>query len=224
MFVVIEGLDGAGKSTQVAQIIKWFETQGKQVEYLHFPRFNAPVYGELIAKFLRGDLGAIDEVNPYLVAMIYAGDRADAANLINSWLNEGKVVLVDRYVLSNIAYQCAKVGGEWEAKELKDWILNLEYEHNKIPKSDLTIFLDVPFKFTEKKLTQTRTGEDRSYLQGKEDIHEASLSFQEQVREVYLAHRDANYTIVSCANETTGEMLPIEEISTKILKIIELKA
>ena len=45
-----------------------FERKGIESEYLHFPRFDAPVYGDLIARFLRGDLGLLEQVNPYLVA------------------------------------------------------------------------------------------------------------------------------------------------------------
>lgn len=219
MFIVVEGLDGAGKSTQVARLTQWLESQGKRVEYLHFPRFSAPVYGELIARFLRGELGKIDEVNPYLVALIYAGDRAEAASMVRSWIAEGVVVLVDRYVLSNIAYQCAKLTEG--KKELKEWILDLEYSSNNIPQPTVTVFLDVPFKFTAAKLTEERTGDDRDYLKGKKDIHEASLDFQESVREVYLDHSAENYHIVECADMTTGDMLPIESISEKVNSIVQ---
>ncbi|WP_462376697.1 nucleoside/nucleotide kinase family protein, partial [Rikenella microfusus] len=129
MFIVIEGLDGAGKSTQVGLMRRLLaERYGKTVEYLHFPRFDAPVYGDLVARFLRGELGALDEVNPYLVALIYAGDRQQAAPLIRSWQADGKAVIVDRYVYSNIAYQCAKLPPEilsGERNALKHWILDL---------------------------------------------------------------------------------------------------
>ena len=83
-------------------------TRGIESEYLHFPRFDAPIYGDLIARFLRGELGALEQVNPYLVALLYAGDRAEAAPMIRGWLSEGKAVIVDRYVYSNVGYQCAK--------------------------------------------------------------------------------------------------------------------
>lgn len=220
MFIVTEGLDGAGKSTQVALIRKMFEEQyGKEVEYIHFPRFDAPVYGDLVARFLRGELGKLEDVNPYLVALIYAGDRAEAAGQIRTWLSDkNKVVIVDRYVYSNIGYQCAKIDDPEEREKLKAWILNLEYTHNGIPKPDLTLFLDVPFSFTRKKLTEEREGDDRSYLNGKQDIHEASLDLQERVRQVYLgcAAKDPAFRIISCANETDGAMLPPEEIFNKI--------
>lgn len=217
MFIVIEGLDGAGKSTQVSLIKEEFKKQGVECEYLHFPRFSSPIYGELIAKFLRGDLGGIDDVNPYLVALIYAGDRKDATTQIKEWLSGGKCVIVDRYVYSNIAYQCAKVKDKEERKKLYDWILNLEYEFNKIIKPDVTLFLDVPFKFTEKKLTEERTGEDREYLNGKKDIHEASLTFQQLVREVYLdaAKNEKTLKVIECS-DIDGSMLTPQKIFEKI--------
>lgn len=220
MFIVIEGLDGAGKSTQVALMRRFFEERyAKAVEYLHFPRFDAPVYGDLVARFLRGELGALEAVNPYLVALIYAGDRQEAAPMIRDWLAAGKVVIVDRYVYSNIAYQCAKMENTAaQRQELKQWILSLEYEHNAIPRPDLSLFLDVPFAFTEKKLTEQRSGDDRSYLNGKQDIHEASLTLQQRVREVYLscADDDPTFRIIPCADNDHGTMLPPDVIFNKI--------
>ena len=105
--IVLEGLDGAGKSTQIDLLQQLLASRGLRYEYLHFPRFDAPIYGELIARFLRGELGAVDAVDPYVVALLYAGDRADAAPVIRRWLDEGKFVILDRYVYSNVAYQCA---------------------------------------------------------------------------------------------------------------------
>lgn len=217
MFVVIEGLDGAGKSTQVARLQEWIEAQGKSWEYLHFPRFTTPYWGDLVARFLRGELGAIDAVDPRLVAMIYAGDRADAAATIRGWLDAGKVVIADRYVLSNVAYQCAKSSDS----TLKEWILGLEYDYNQIPRPDVELFLDVPFRFTQAKLTEVRQGDDRGYLDGKQDIHEASLTFQQRVREQYLAHKADNYSVIECADAQTGAMLGIETIAKKISDALE---
>ena len=95
MFIVLEGLDGAGKSTQIALLREYFAGRGIESAYIHFPRFDAPVYGELIARFLRGEFGGADRVDPYLVALLFAGDRAEAAPQIRQWLAEGKVVLLD---------------------------------------------------------------------------------------------------------------------------------
>ena len=219
MFIVLEGLDGAGKSTQITKLTDMFKRMGVNCEYLHFPRFDAPVYGELIARFLRGDLGSVEQVNPYLVALLYAGDRADAAKQIRSWQEEGKVVIVDRYVYSNIGYQCAKIADGEQRKTLRDWILTTEYEEFNIPRPDLSLFLDVPFSFTERKLNENRDGDDRAYLQGGRDIHEASLDLQRRVREVYLeaAADYADLKVVDCST-TEGAMASPDTIYERIME------
>ena len=224
MFIVLEGVDGAGKSTQIALLEEYFKAQGKECVRLHFPRFEAPVYGDLIARFLRGEFGGIDQVNPYLVALLYAGDRADAARMIRGWLAEGKVVIVDRYVYSNVGYQCAKVADAEARKALKEWILRTEFGEFKIPQPDLSLFLDVPFKFTERKLTAVREGDDRDYLQGGEDIHEASLDLQRAVRQVYLdaAITDEALFVIDCSNGA-DEMDSPEAIHKRIIATIQTR-
>ena len=182
MFIVLEGLDGAGKSTQIRMLRQLFADRGVESEYVHFPRFDSPVYGQLIARFLRGEFGGVQEVDPYLVALIFAGDRADAAPQIRQWLAEGKAVVLDRYVYSNVGFQCAKLPAGEERDRLADWIVNLEFGHNALPRPDLSLFLDVPFAFTERKLSEVREGDDRDYLQGGQDIHEASIAATLRVR------------------------------------------
>ncbi len=221
MFIVLEGLDGAGKSTQIKKLRDMFAERGVASEYVHFPRFDAPIYGDLIARFLRGELGSVEQVDPYIVALLYAGDRADMAPQIRKWQEEGKVVIVDRYVYSNIGYQCAKIADKEARLRLNDWILNLEYEVNRIPRPDVSLFLDVPFAFTEKRLTEQREGDDRSYLNGASDIHEQSLSLQQRVREVYIesAERDSELVVVDCSNDNGAMALP-EEIFACIEGVI----
>jgi dTMP kinase len=226
MFIVLEGLDGAGKSTQIKMLREWFLARGVESEYLHFPRFDAPIYGDLVARFLRGEFGSAAEVNPYLVALLYAGDRADAAKMVQGWIDEGKVVIADRYLYSNIGYQCAKIEDETERTKLRQWIFDLEYNYHKIPRPDLSLFLDVPFAFTERKLTEQREGDDRNYLNGGKDIHEASLSLQQAVRRVYLetAAEDRDLQVVDCSDAEGGMATPevifsrIEQALTQILK------
>ncbi|MFR9602446.1 MAG: dTMP kinase [Rikenellaceae bacterium] len=221
MFIVLEGLDGAGKSTQISKLRQMFSDKGVETEYLHFPRFDSPIYGDLIAKFLRGELGTLEEVNPYLVSLLYAGDRADASEMIRGWLSSGKAVILDRYVYSNVGYQCAKITDKQERDTLRDWIINLEYNFNNIPRPELSIFLDVPFEFTAASLSKQREGDDRDYLNGKADIHEASLSLQQRVREVYLdvAKVDESLKIVNCA-DSKGEMATPEAIFERIKSLL----
>ena len=213
MLIVLEGLDGAGKSTQLKMVTSYFTSLGRKVDYLHFPRYAAPVYGELIAKFLRGDFGAIDQVHPQLVALLFAEDRRDAAAQIREWMDAGHVVILDRYVYSNIAFQCAKLPDETEAAALRDWIFALEYQHNDIPRPTLNLFLDVPISFVDAKLKVNRKGGDRAYLEGKADIHEADIRFQVKVREHYLeqCRRDPQFIRIDCS-DPAGNMLPAADI------------
>lgn len=221
---VIEGVDGSGKSTQIKMLQNFFEKLGYRNEYLHFPRTDAPYFGELIARFLRGEFGSLSEVDPYLVAMLYAGDRKDASETIRKWLDEGKIVLLDRYTYSNIAYQCAKLDNADQQDKLMEWIFSLEFVHFGIPRPDLNIFLDVPYSFTEKKLTSTRSGEDRNYLNGIKDIHEENLEFQKKVREIYLrvARKDGRLALINCSS-STGDMLSESEIFDEIMKMLREK-
>lgn len=220
--IVIEGLDGAGKSTQISLLQDYFKKNNIQSEFLHFPRINEGIFGELIARFLRGEFGKNEEVNPYLVALIYALDRYDAKKTIEKWMkNEKKIVILDRYVHSNIAYQCAKFEDENQKNELRDWIYNLEFNYFKIPKPDISIFLDVPIKFIEEKLNNIREGNDRKYLNGKSDIHEANIKFQLKVRETYLwaQHYDNTIKILKCYDEE-NRVLKKEIIFEKLLDLI----
>ena len=222
MFIVLEGVDGSGKSTQIANLQRLFAEQGIPTEYLHFPRFDAPYFGDLIARFLRGELGSVEQVDPYIVAMLYAGDRRDAAEMIRGWIAEGRVVICDRYVYSNIGYQCAKVAEKEERERLREWILSLEYDYFKIPRPNVSLFLDVPFAFTERKLLQEqREGDDRAYLHGKKDIHEQSMDLQRQVRQVYIdaAQYDEAMHVVDCSHD--GEMASPEEIFGRIKAVVE---
>lgn len=222
MFIVLEGLDGAGKSTQIRKLRELFASRGVESEYVHFPRFDTPVYGELIARFLRGESGGVDQVDPYLVALLFAGDRAAAAPQIRQWLAQGKAVILDRYVYSNVGFQCAKLPAGEERDRLMAWILDLEFVHNRLPRPDVSLFLDVPFAFTRCKLTETRDGDDRAYLQGGRDIHEDSLALQQRVREVYLAAArcDSSLRVIDCS-DPAGAMDTPEHNFEKIRAAIE---
>lgn len=217
MLVVLEGLDGAGKSTQVKRLKAYMESVCGSLEYIHFPRYEAPVYGDLISRFLRGDFGSNEAVHPQLVALLFAEDRHGATPQMKKTLEDGGTVLLDRYVYSNIAYQCAKLADPAEAERLRDWIFNTEYGDFELPKPDLNIFLDVPIGFVESQLKASRSGDDRNYLEGGQDIHEADINFQVAVRDIYRkqCELDPSFVRVDCSAED-GSMLPPDEIFAKV--------
>lgn len=213
MLIVLEGLDGAGKSTQVKKLRTYLESVFGEIDYIHFPRYDAPVYGELISRFLRGDFGTNESVHPQLVALLFAEDRHGAAPEMKQNLRAGKTVLLDRYVYSNIAYQCAKLKDSEEAADLREWIFNTEYGDFDLPRPDLNIFLDVPIGFVESKLKSQRGGADRDYLEGGQDIHEADIEFQKKVRDIYRkqCEIDPDFIRVDCSDKD-GNMLPPDVI------------
>lgn len=222
MLIVLEGLDGAGKSTQVRKLKEYLESSDPGLKYIHFPRYDAPVIGPLIGKFLRGGFGSIGTVHPQLVALLFAEDRRDAAAEIRKHLAAGGTVLLDRYVCSNIAYQCAKTADAGEAEELREWILNTEYGDFGIPRPDINIFLDVPLGFVEQSLSRQRGGDDREYLHGNQDIHEADIEFQSRVQKMYRrqASVDRSIKVIDCG-DAEGKMLPPDEIFARIRKVID---
>ena len=222
MLVVLEGLDGAGKSTQVKKLRTYLESLFGTLEYIHFPRYDAPVYGNLISRFLRGDFGSNETVHPQLVALLFAEDRHGAAPGMKQTLSNGGHVLLDRYVYSNIAYQCAKLVSTEEAEVLRDWIFNTEYGDFELPKPDLNIFLDVPIAFVESKLNSQRGGSDRDYLEGGQDIHEADIEFQKKVRDIYRrqCEMDPKFIRIDCSDEY-GQMLPPGAIFAKVKEVVD---
>ena len=222
MLVVLEGLDGAGKSTQVACLKEYLKQRCGELEYIHFPRYDAPVYGDLISRFLRGDFGSNEAVHPQLVALLFAEDRHGAAPLIREALEAGKTVLLDRYVYSNIAYQCAKLKDPDERLRLRNWIFHTEYGDFDLPEPDLNLFLDVPIGFVEQSLSSQRIGADRNYLGGATDIHEASIDFQKTVRSMYVAEteRDRRFQRIDCS-DAEGRMLPPEAIFAKVRATVD---
>lgn len=222
MLVVLEGLDGAGKSTQVKKLRTYLESLFGSLEYIHFPRYDAPVYGDLISRFLRGDFGSNEQVHPQLVALLFAEDRHGAAPEMKATLKAGGHVLLDRYVYSNIAYQCAKLPNPNHAEDLREWIFNTEYGAFDLPRPDLNIFLDVPIGFVESKLKSNRGGADRNYLEGGQDIHEADIEFQKRVRAIYQrqCEIDPKFIRIDCSDEY-GRMLPPGEIFDKVKAVVD---
>ena len=210
MLIVVEGLDGAGKSTQVRKLRQYLEERAGGLDYVHFPRYDAPVYGELIGSYLRGEFGDLNSLHPKLVAFLYAEDRRDASQKLREDLAAGKCVLLDRYVYSNVAFQCAKFQDDGQRKSLKDWIIDMEYGSFGLPRPDLNLFLDVPLDFVRSNLSSGRQGHDRDYLEGHKDIHESDISFQSRVRDMYsmLCAEDSMFKRIDCASPDGGILPP----------------
>lgn len=214
--VALEGVDGSGKSTQAQLLHDWLRAEGISVRHISFPRVSERGYGEAIAMFLRGEFGSLEQVHPYLVASLFAGDRASAIRDIQQWLNEGSLVLVDRYFYSNLAFQAAKIEGPEAKRAFASWLEHLEFECNRIPRADLNLFFDVPMEFVLTNVSR-RAQEQRSYLNGRDDIHEVAGHFQQQVVAEYRSFgaHDPSFIALDCADEH-GAMRSVDSIQKQV--------
>ena len=222
LFLVIEGSDGVGKSSQVSLLAEYFRKTGRKTRSVHFPRLEALPYGEIIAAYLRGEFGSLEQVHPRLAALLFALDRREAAGELRNLIDSGAVVLADRYILSNLAYQGGRSGEQTERNNLQDWIEVLEYGRHAIPRPDFTLWLDVPPRFSRARIAAPRSGEDRTYLRGAEDIHEKSRTLQERAREEFLrlvAARPGEMTRVDCW-DTDGGMADAATVHERILDVL----
>ena len=223
----MEGLDGSGKSTQAKLLIERLKEEGCKVETIDFPR-----HGEksawLVDEYLRGRYGAAQEVGPYRASIFYACDRYDASFQIRKWLKEGKIVVADRYLASNIGHQGGKIKNRKERKKYFDWLYNLEYKILGIPKPDCNLILKTSFKFSLKlanKITdKEKKARRRAYLGKSEekDIHEKDKRHLEDTLKSYLHAAEefpGDFKIIECLED--GNLMPLEIIHQKIWEIIK---
>ncbi|MDR1612138.1 MAG: thymidylate kinase [Planctomycetota bacterium] len=210
-FLSLEGVDGAGKSLQLRLLAEFFQRNGRQTWTTHFPRTDVKPYGEMIAAYLRGEYGELDSVAPKLAALLYALDRREAAADLRSRLAAATTVIVDRYVHSNIAYQCARIPDAAARSSLARWIEELEYVHHALPRPDLSLFLDAPLAFSLRTVAGGRAGGDREYLRGGKDIHETREGYQEKARQAFLdfaRERPTELAVIDCGDQRGGMAQP----------------
>lgn len=209
--VVFEGTDGSGKTTQAKLLLNYLKKSKIPNAYISFPRYEAP-WGKMVRRYLSGDFGKVGQVDPYLASMFYAGDRAQAAGQMRDWIDEGKIIVCNRYIGSNIGHMAAKFKNQNEKLKYIKWLEDLEYRENKIPKEDLVVLLSVDPRVSRKLM------EDR-----KLDIHEKDLAYQQEVWRVYdfVAGKKKNWVRVSCTEN--GKLLSEEEIHQKVLAVLKKK-
>lgn len=185
--ISLAALDNGGKSTQIHLIKKYLKSNKIKCTDIHFPIYDNYESGKIIAAYLRGEYGELDEVDPIFIANMYAMNRYQYMPVLKKQLIEYDVVLLDRYVFCNMAYQSAKYKTETQSQIMSDWINEFEFGFLELPYPDLTIFFDVPLDVIKGRMAKERNGKDREYLNGKTDIHESDINYQEKVRQNYLS-------------------------------------
>lgn len=214
-FIVLEGTDGSGKGTQFRILSERLQSAGYDVALFDFPRYDDPS-SYFVKKYLNGQYGSAESVGPYAGSLFYALDRYDIANEIRAALDQGKVVLANRFTGSNMAHQGTKIANTQERRGYFIWLDNLEFEMLKIPRPTLNIVLRVPAEVAQQLVDQK---EQRNYTDKKRDIHEADLSHMRRSVEVYdnlcqLFPQD--FHRIDCIRD--GQLLDIDTVADILWK------
>jgi dTMP kinase len=212
--IVVCGIDGSGKTVQSRMLCERLTRSGRSAHYIEFPRYTGSFFGDLIARYLRGEFAPRPgDVNPYLAALPFACDRWEARPILEKWLERRDAVVCNRYVSANLAHQGSKIEAEEESERFCRWVQQMEYEVFGVPRPDLHVWLDVE--------PETAVGlldgkGEREYLDGKEDIHEGDLEYLRATRTMYerLARRDAGWCTIRCAPD--GELLDRDDVADRV--------
>lgn len=212
--VVLDGLDGSGKSTQLDLITGYFRETGLKVRSVSFPNYNT-ISGQLVDCYLRGEIPCADRYGAYAASAMYAIDRY--VSFVTDWkeyYEAGGIVLAGRYTTSNAIYQLTKLPDD-EKEAYLEWLFDFEYGKLGLPQPDAVIFLDMPVEASQKLLDQRYLG-DKS----KKDIHEKNTIFLQQCRESALfAAERCGWTVLDCARG--GLPRPIEDIYTDLCEYLK---
>lgn len=202
--IVIEGTDGSGKTTQTELLLAKLKEEGIAAETLRFPRYEDNLFGGLIRECLDGKHGDFMAIDPKIGSVLYAADRFETTPKIKAWLQEGKMVILDRYVSSNQIHQGGKIADEKSRAEFLDWLSKMEFDTLGVLKPDVVFYLDVPFEISKTLI------EDRIGQQDKADMDFTYLKNSKEAGE-YMLSREKDWERVACAPE--GALRPREEIA-----------
>lgn len=212
--IVIDGLDGSGKSTQAKRLYDILEQAGKQVKLISFPDYEQPS-SVLVRMYLSGEFSQnADDINAYAASSFYAVDRyASYMKYWRDFYESGGLVIATRYVSSNAIHQMGKLPQE-EWDDFLSWLSDYEYEKLGLPRPDRILFLDMPRDVADK-LIEKRYGGDES----KKDIHEKNRKYLEQCgRTAAYAAEKEGWTVISCAQD--GGPRAQEAITEEIMKVL----
>lgn len=208
MLIDLEGIDGSGKGTQAQKLCNRFIESGVSAALVSFPRYEATLFGRAVGEFLNGRFGSLDQVHPFLVSLLFAGDRFESKAFLLDTIAKHDVVVLDRYVPSNVAHQASKLEGAARTA-LARQILEIEFTIFGLPRPDVILWLDLPVSVARQLIDRKSA---RNYTDRKADIQEADGDYLGRVRDVYdeLAATEPNWQRISCCDGT--RLRSIEEI------------
>lgn len=209
--IVIEGLDGSGKSTQLELLPQNLLKSGYESKTVSFPDYDSNS-SALVKMYLGGEFGKKPgDVNAFAASLFYAVDRfASYKTTWGEYYNQNGIIVSGRYTTSNAVHQTSKMGeSEWTS--FLDWLYDLEYNKIGIPKPDKVIFLDMPIDVSQKLLSGRYKGDE-----GKKDIHESDTEYLAKCRKAAMFTAEySGWTIIPCAKD--GEPRSIEDIANDVL-------
>lgn len=216
MLIVIEGIDGSGKQTQTEMLISRLEKNNK-IRKIAFPDYDSDT-SALVKMYLGGKFGenAFD-VNAYTASSFYAVDRI--GSYLYDWkkdMDEGKIVISDRYTTSNAVHQGGKLEGK-ERDAYLNWLFDYEYNLLGLPKPDFVFFLNMPPEYGRRLMKDRNnkiTGESEL------DIHERDTDYLQKSYDNALdVAKRFNWTVIDCVKD--GEIRTPEDINDEIYSIIK---
>ncbi len=240
-FIVIEGTDGSGKSVQTDLLKKYlsqqgykiskggvkgeqvsllgdyFEEKGFEVKTDDYPHYDSSVWGKLVGRMLTGEFGDLFSISPYLAVLPYMIDEYWGSQQIKKWVDEGKLVISNRYFTSNV-HQIAKLQGEAKEK-YREWLWKTGWNDMKILKPDLVIVLLVEPKVSAELILKKT---ERNYVGGKgADMAEKSIEHQESTFEEYkkMIKSDKTWVAINCCNK--DGLMSLEEIHEKVVEEVK---
>ena len=173
--IVLEGIDGSGKSTQYRRLCQRMENDKIDYNHIVFPRYDKES-SALLRLYLGGAFGTDPgDVNAYTASTFYAVDRF--ASYRDDWgkiYENGGLILSDRYTTSNAVHQGCKLPDD-ELPDFFNWLADLEYVKMGLPRPDLVIYLDVDIETATRRM---RRREARNNTQA--DIHEKDTAYLER--------------------------------------------
>lgn len=212
--IVITGIDGSGKTVQSKLLYERLMKEGYPAVITDFPQYGKTFFADMVTKYLKGEFGSADSVSPYLASLLYAGDRWECKEQINTWLREDKIIISNRYVCDNMAHQGGKISNSPEKDKFFQWLDKLEHQVFAVPRSNLNILLYVPaeiaYQLIEKK-------EQRAYLAGeKKDIHEEDINHLRYAQQTFLeiARGKRDWITIDCTEN--GKLLSEQVIADNV--------
>ena len=213
MIITIEGTDGSGKETQSKKLLEALEKMGYNVKLQSFPNYESDS-SFFVKKYLNGDFGGINSLSSKQSSVFFAIDRMCTMRELEEFLQNDGILILDRYVSSNILHQASKIEDETQRDEFINWLENFEYNDLELPVPDVTIFLNMPIEITKK------LRENRQLKAGtKKDIHEDDEEYLHRCYSFGMNYaKKAGWKIVDCSYR--DEPKEREIISNEILEIV----